>query len=250
MKLIETENGLSLKFSCQKCKRSLELKAEDRLFECPACSQNYQLKNDNGDVSLKALDSRSVAADAIVDKSSNTKMKISTKPPRVNTGRTSRSRKKKSSASTLIAAFFITFTLLGAGVMYWKSTEQQKPVSQLEKISDEENRSASKEKTETSIPEKASGHADEKIAGDTENTASKAELSVSKESMELSMQEEMQTKVESSTLSLADPCKTRPGRCSTHWRSQIQRFTGQYNCRHNDRVWKRCKNIKSRRQRP
>ena len=53
MQLIEKDSGLALKFSCQSCDQLIELLVEPRLFQCPACSQKYRLKNEEGEISVK-----------------------------------------------------------------------------------------------------------------------------------------------------------------------------------------------------
>ena len=130
MKLIETEKGLALKFVCQGCDQKLEVPAETSMFDCPACSQTYQLKNDMGEVSLKAVDSQlsdqqTRGQKPSLKSKSNSKRKIRTTPPVANTGRSSRRSRKKSSSTAVVASFIVTFVLLGGGVMWWKSLETQ-----------------------------------------------------------------------------------------------------------------------------
>ena len=130
MKLIEKEDGLALKFSCQSCDQSIELKVEPRIFQCPACKQNYHLRMEAGDICVKAVSSK--IAEERKSESQEQKQakrdsnrKIRTTPPQSNNSPSRKSR-KKSSSTPLIASFFITFAVLGAGIMMWKSSAQAK----------------------------------------------------------------------------------------------------------------------------
>jgi len=129
MKLIETDDGLILKFSCQSCARSLEILAEPCLFECPSCSQDYKLRVEDGDICVKAIDKNTTKKSSGQVKN-NSKRKIRTTPPVANAGRSSRQRRKKKSSSTaIIASFFVTLIVLGAGVMWWKSLDEPESYS-------------------------------------------------------------------------------------------------------------------------
>ena len=130
MKLIETEKGLKLKFACQSCEQSLEVQAEPCLFACPSCSQEYRLRLEDGDICVKAVEGNPQATQERSQKSSNksskdSKRKFSTAGSGASNARSARKRRKKSSATPIIASFFITFTILGAGVMLWKSSGTQ-----------------------------------------------------------------------------------------------------------------------------
>ena len=203
MKLIETENGPAVKFVCQKCDRKLEVLAQMSVFDCPACSQTYQIKNDKGEVSLKAVDSSTIAAKVKVQ-SSSSKRKISTKPPIGNVGRsTPKRRKKKSSATAVIASFFITFTVLGAGVMLWKSSEMKDSVSLAEPTVEEPVKAVSEELVEPQAAKKVSNLSKERILDDLEDTSLDSVPVSNEEAIEVSMQEEeMELKVESPPVSI------------------------------------------------
>ena len=134
MKLIETNEGLLLKFACQSCSQSLEVQAEPCLFECPSCSQGYKLRLEGGEICVKAVSKKSPKVKRPAQKPSPKMNNDSKRKMRVSSSDASRagsSRKhlKKSSATQLIASFFITFTFLGAGFMWWKSLETQESYS-------------------------------------------------------------------------------------------------------------------------
>lgn len=202
MKLIETENGPAVKFVCQKCYRKLEVLAQTSAFDCPACSQTYQIKNDKGEVSLKAVDSSTIAAKVKVQPSSS-KRKISTKPPVGNVGRsTPKRRKKKSSATAVVASFFITFTVLGAGVMLWKSSEMKEFSSIVEPPVEKVERVVPNEKTEIVATEESADLVKESMPIVSEVGPISSQATNNEDSMEFSMEEEMELKVESPPVSI------------------------------------------------
>ena len=131
MQLIETDNGLALKFACQNCAQSIELLVEPCVFQCPACSQNYKMKNEEGEISVKAFNSVNTekTPKTFSNSKKNSKRKIRTNGQEGSRRQSARKSRSKSSVTTLIASFFITFILLGSGVMWWKSLETQESYS-------------------------------------------------------------------------------------------------------------------------
>ena len=205
MKLIETENGPAVKFVCQSCDRKLEVLAQTSVFECPACSQTYQINNDKGEVSLNAVKESVSFAKEKTPQSSSSKRKISTKPPFVNAGRPSRSRKKKSSASSVIASFFITFVLLGGGVMVWKFSGSQQSGSQLDASSKDVHKSDSKTKSKDEVAEVVADTKNEFEVEIKESPVANLAVSTNEVDMEDQMKDEMELKFETPPVAVSAP---------------------------------------------
>ena len=130
MKLIETDNGLAVKFACQKCGQSLELLAEPRLFDCPACSQSYRLRTADGEIIVKAISDSTIQVEPTYKVSgksnsgSKTKLRFDNSA-KSNIGSTRRRRKTSSSLSTLVI-FLVIITSVSGGGMWLKSLEKGK----------------------------------------------------------------------------------------------------------------------------
>ncbi|MCM8531995.1 MAG: PSD1 and planctomycete cytochrome C domain-containing protein [Lentisphaeraceae bacterium] len=204
MKLIDTDNGLAIKFACQNCNQSLEIQARPCLFQCPACSQSYKLKTDNGEFSVKAIDRNVTSTE---HPSANSKQKIRTASPKINTRR--RRRKKKSSYMGAFVFFVIITGSAVGGTVWWNSLEKQKSSSLVSSNTDDMEQALfegmetiSDKNTQKVLVKKNEEQSHHKIVpiatsnDNKEKAFSEPMESISDENMEVSMEEEMEAVVE------------------------------------------------------